>query len=156
MTAIIVGATLSSTKRLEAQLAQAFSDWAREDVNEYFQEQFTEPIWPYSRETTRRNPGAPIKEAGSPRDIYDYGDLYESGRNSFSISQGGVNVSASWHWDAQNSSGRPYAYYVHEGEGANYGNPRPWTDVFLVGAKFQASSLRRELISRIRSTSMGK
>lgn len=150
MTAVILGATVSNAKILEAQLVEAFAQWAREDVNEYFKEQFTEPVWPYSRTTTRKNPSAPIKEAGSPRDIFDYGDLYESGRESFTITQGGVDITASWHWDAQNSSGRPYAYYVHEGEGTNYGNPRRWTDVFAVKAKFNASPLRNQLIAHIR------
>lgn len=146
MSAIIVGGEFINPDRVVNKLAQAFENWAENDVNDYFRDQFLEDNWPYDGETVRKN-GETVT---SPRNIFDLGDLYRSGRNSFSITQGSVNIAASWNWDAKNSSGRGYAWYVHEGLGTNL-TPRQWTDIFQQQALFDRSQVSKELKMRIRT-----
>jgi hypothetical protein len=146
MSGTIVGGTIVNAKTLEAKLAKAFEAWTRFDVNDYFRGEFLEDKWPYNGETERKN-GEVVT---SPRNIFDLGDLYRSGRDSFSISQGGVDITASWDWNAKNSSGRGYAWYVHEGLGTNL-SPRQWTDVFQQKDLFNGSQVSKELKMRIRT-----
>jgi hypothetical protein len=75
--------------------------------------------------TQRRENGDTV---GSPRDIYDLGNLYDSGVNSYKYQSSATGASANWHWDAKNRSGEEYAWYVHEGKGTNYPYPRRFTD----------------------------
>ena len=148
----ITGGEFRNGKGLEAQLTKAFEQWVNEDLDEYFYDQFHSPIWPYNRDTVRESSAARIKnpKAGELRDIYDYGELYESGKDvSIAFNFGGVE--ASWNWDARNSSGKPYASYVHEGTGTNYGNPRRWTEELAVPQKFDGSTVKRALMARIQS-----
>lgn len=145
MSASIVGGTIVNAQKLEAKLAKAFETWARFDVNDYFRDQFLEEKWPYDGETERKNG----ETVSSPRDILDLGELYKSGRDSFSISQGSIDITASWDWDAKNSGGRGYAWYVHEGLSTNL-SPRQWTDVFQQRDLFAGSSVSKELKGRIR------
>lgn len=146
MSGTIIGGTIVNAKALEAKLAKAFETWTRFDVNDYFRGEFLEDKWPYNGETERKN-GEVVT---SPRNIFDLGDLYRSGRDSFSISQGGVDITASWDWNAKNSSGRGYAWYVHEGLGTNL-SPRQWTDVFQQKDLFDGSQVSKELKMRIRT-----
>jgi hypothetical protein len=146
MSATIVGGQLLNTKTLEAKLTKAFETWTRFDVNDYFRGQFLEERWSYDGETERKN-GAVV---GTPRDIFDLGELYRSGRDSFSITQGSVDVTASWNWNAKNDSGRGYAWYVHEGLSTNL-SPRQWTDAFQQRDLFDNSGVGGELKARIRS-----
>jgi hypothetical protein len=146
MSGIIVGGTVLNTKTLEAKLIKAFETWARFDANDYFRDQFLEDKWDYDGDTERKNG----ESVSSPRNIFDLGNLYRSGRDSFKIEQGGVDVTASWNWDAQNSSGRGYAWYVHEGLSTNL-SPRQWTDVFQQRDLFSQSNVSKELRSRIRA-----
>jgi hypothetical protein len=151
MSLVIVGASLLNTKTLEGKLLQAFEEWTEKDVNEdYWEEQFIFKDWPYRGATKRKNPGAFIEDAGDPRDIIDYGDLYRSGVKSYSFSMGTSDASASWNWDAENSSGKPYARYVHEGEGTNI-TARPWTDELYYPQKFETSDVRLALVRRIKA-----
>lgn len=145
MSATIVGGEFLNPERIVNKLTKAFETWTRFDVNDYFRDQFLEDRWPYNGETKRKNG----QVVGSPRDIFDLGELYRSGRDSFSITQGGNDITASWDWDAENSSGRAYAWYVHEGLGTNR-SPRPWTDVFQQQDLFDGSAVGNELRSRIR------
>jgi hypothetical protein len=115
-------------------------------VNDYFRDQFLEDKWPYDGETERKNG----ETVGSPRNIFDLGELYRSGRDSFSISRGSIDVTASWDWDAKNDSGRGYAWYVHEGLSTNL-TPRPWTDIFQQRDLFNGSNVSKELRARIRT-----
>lgn len=150
MSAIIVGASLLNAKTLEAKLLQAFEEWTEKDINQdYWEEQFIFKDWPYKGTTIRKNPGAFIEEAGDPRDIIDYGDLYRSGVQSYSFTMGTSSASASWNWDAKNSSGRAYARYVHEGEGTNI-TARKWTDELYYPQKFEASDVRLALVRRVK------
>lgn len=146
MSATIAGGTVVNAKSLEAKLVKAFETWTRFDVNDYFRDQFLEEKWPYDGETERKNG----EIVGSPRDIFDLGELYRSGRDSFSISQGGIDITASWDWDAKNDSGRGYAWYVHEGLSTNL-SPRQWTDVFQQRDLFAGSNVSKELKGRIRA-----
>lgn len=147
---VIIGGSIINGKFLEKQLVEAFAAWAEEDINDaYWDDQFKADIWPYPNETRRKNG----ETVGSPRDIYDLGALYDSGRESFSVNLGGISPSASWTWDATNSSGRAYAWYVHEGLGTNQ-TPRPWTDDFQIRAKFETSVVSRALRNRIRQAFM--
>lgn len=157
MSVIITGATLLNSKSLEQKLVQAFQEWTDKDINEdYWREQFLFKDWPYNGETTRRNPKAPMLEAGpGPRDIYDYGALYQSGVESYSFSMGTNGAEASWNWDAKNSSGKAYARYVHEGEGTNT-TARKWTDELYYPQKFEMSDVRLALVHRIRMGMGGK
>ena len=117
-------AKLINAKTIENALVQAFVIWAAEDINEtHWKQQFQEMSrWDYDGETMRSN-GA----VGSPRDIYDLGHLYQSGVDSFTIEANSNLITAKWHWDAKNASGREYATYVHNGTGTNK-TARPFTD----------------------------
>jgi hypothetical protein len=147
MSAIIVGGNFNNPERLVQKLEKAFETWARFDVNDYFRDQFLEDKWDYDGET-RRKSGEFV--GPEPRNIFDLGDLYRSGRDSFKIEQGGVDITASWDWDAKNSSGRGYAWYVHEGLSTNI-EPRQWTDIFQQRDLFSQSGVSKELRSRIRT-----
>jgi hypothetical protein len=149
MSAIIVGGNFNNPERLVQKLEKAFETWARFDVNDYFRDQFLEDKWDYDGET-RRKSGEFV--GPEPRNIFDLGDLYRSGRDSFKIEQGGVDITASWDWDAKNSSGRGYAWYVHEGLSTNI-EPRQWTDIFQQRDLFSQSGVSKELRSRIRTAS---
>jgi hypothetical protein len=128
MAGIIVGAKIVGGELLTQTLQAAFEAWAEEDVNgKYWTEQFKTEVWGYPGPTTRESPNALVRDASSPRDIYDYGRLYDSGVDSFKITSSPSEVVASWDWDARNSTGNLYAYYVHEGKGGNLA-PRRWTD----------------------------
>jgi len=145
MSGVIVGGKIINAKILEQKLAQAFELWAKEDVNNFFEGQFKSNIWYYPRQTNRKNGGV----AGTSRDIYDLGTLYESGKD-VDINLGPSNVSAAWNWDAKNSTGGAYAVYVHEGIGTNL-VPRPWTDDLYYPQKFANSSVRLALKARIKA-----
>lgn len=146
MSGTIVGGEFINPDQIINKLTKAFETWARFDVNDHFRNEFLEGKWPYEGETKRKNG----QTVGSPRDIFDLGDLYRSGRDSFSITQGGVDITASWDWNAKNSSGRGYAWYVHEGLGTNLA-PRQWTDVFQEKNLFGSSQLSKDLKMRIRT-----
>ena len=146
MSGTIVGGDFIDPQKLEQKLAKAFETWAQFDVNDYFRDQFLEDKWPYDGETERKNG----ETVGSPRNIFDLGELYKSGRDSFSISRGSIDVTVSWNWDAKNDSGRGYAWYVHEGLSTNL-TPRPWTDIFQQRDLFNGSNVSKELRARIRT-----
>jgi hypothetical protein len=152
MANIVAGVKIVGMKQLETKLQQAFENWAEKDVNDqYWKEQFLERDWPYPGTTKRKNPNAPIVEAGDPRDIYDYGKLYQSGKESLEIASNTTSVTASWDWNAKNSSGQLYAYYVHEGA-AKAGNnlvARRWTDALVIPDLFLASDLSKLFKRRI-------
>lgn len=145
----ITGARVRNPQALVNRLAQAFETWAEDDINgAHWDDQFRDmDLWQYDRETRRKNG----EVVGSPRDIYDTGELYESGIKSLRINSSPNAISASWNWDARNSSGQAYARYVHEGEGTNYGNPRPWTDDLVFPQKFDNSTVKKALLNRIRA-----
>lgn len=129
-----VKATLKNQQVIADALSKAFALWAAEDINEtHWKQQFQEMSrWDYDGETRREN-GAYVE---SPRDIYDLGHLYQSGVDSFTLQDNGGLITARWHWDAKNASGREYARYVHDGTGTNK-TARPFTDdVSLVSSFF--------------------
>jgi hypothetical protein len=146
MSAIIAGGSIVNADKLVQKLEKAFETWARFEVNDYFRNQFLEDEWGYPGETQRKSG----ELAGDPRNIFDLGNLYRSGRDSFKIMQGTSDITASWDWDAKNSSGRAYAWYVHEGLSTNLA-PRQWTDVFQQRDLFVSSNISKELRSRIRA-----
>jgi hypothetical protein len=143
---IVTGAKIVGIKLLEAKLVQAFEAWVKEDIDDaYWDDQFLDMgKWNYGRETKRKNG----ETVDSPRDIYDLGALYESGKNS-SINLDSNNVTASWNWDATGGGGYKYARDVHEGEGTSAGFPRRWTDELYYPQKFAGSSVRLALVRRI-------
>lgn len=146
MSGIIVGGSIINAGKLVQKLEKAFETWARFEVNDYFRDQFLEGKWGYPGETQRKSG----ELARNPRNIFDLGNLYRSGRDSFKITQGASDITASWDWDAKNSSGRAYAWYVHEGLSTNLA-PRQWTDVFQERNLFIDSNISKELRSRIRA-----
>ena len=150
MSGTIVGGELINPDQIVNKLTKAFETWANIDVNDYFRNEFLEDKWPYEGETKRKNG----QIVGSPRDIFDLGDLYRSGRESFSITQGGIDITASWNWNAKNSSGRGYAWYVHEGLSTNLA-PRQWTDPFQEKNLFNSSQVSKDLKMRIRTALNG-
>jgi hypothetical protein len=147
MAGIIVGAKIVGMEILEARLTQVFEAWVKEDIDDaYWGDQFRDMTrWDYGRETVRKNKDV----VDSPRDIYDLGTLYDSGKDS-SINFDANLVTASWNWDARNSSGNLYAYYVHEGTSTSAGFPRRWTDELYYPQKFAGSSVRLSLIRRLK------
>lgn len=148
MSGIIVGGQFINPENIVNKLEQAFRVWATEDLDDgFFEEQFKDDKWQYPG-YTRRKSG---ESAGTVRNIYDLGELYQSGKDSFKITQGTSDITASWNWDAKNSSGNAYALYVHEGIGTNL-EPRPWTDDIYVPAKFQASVVSKALRRRIHAS----
>jgi hypothetical protein len=144
MAGIIVGAKIIGGEAWERKLQAAFEQWARFEVNDYFRDEFTTEKWDYPGITFRKSG----QTVGDPRDIYDLGDLYRSGRESFTVSSQALEVTASWNWNAKNSSGNLYAYYVHEGKSTNLA-PRQWTDTLTSPAKFLNSNLSKSLKERI-------
>ena len=146
MSATIVGGEFINPEALVKKLSKAFETWSRFDVNDHFRNEFLEEKWPYDGETKRKNGDI----VGSPRDIFDLGELYRSGRDSFSITQGGMDITASWNWDAKNDSGRGYAWYVHEGLSTNLA-PRQWTDAFQQQDLFNSSQVSKHLKMRMRT-----
>ena len=151
MSGIINGGNLINGDRLVQKLEKAFETWARFDVNDYFRDQFLEDKWRYPGETQRKSG----ELAGTSRNIFDLGELYRSGRDSFDTERTANGINASWNWDAKNSSGRGYAWYVHEGPRLFNGNtnlaPRQWTDIFQQRDLFASSNVSKELKSRIRA-----
>lgn len=144
----ITGAKIVGAKELEAEILRAFLDWVEEDIDDkYMAEQFLDKgRWPYPPPGTKRKNG---EVAGNPRNIYDLGNLYKSGRASFDVSIGVKGAEASWHWTAKNSSGEEYAWFVHEGEGPHARAPRPWTDELVSPYLFEGSEAKRDLESRL-------
>lgn len=142
-----IGAKIVGMRNIERALQKAFETWAEEDIDdEYMAQKFLDPgEWEYDYPNppgyTERKSGEVVR---SPRNIRDLGDLYKSGKESFKVE----GFFASWTWDAVNSQGGAYAYYVHEGIGTN-GTPRPWTDDISIPARFDAGVEKRQLISRI-------
>lgn len=147
MSATIVGGSFINGDRLVAKLAQAFETWATEDINNaYWDDQFKDMgRWDYGRETRRRNG----EVVDSPRDIYDTGALYDSGRDSFKVTPSANVIRADWAWDAASPGGYHYARDVHEGEGTSAGWPRRWTDELYYPQKFEGSVVKLALIRRI-------
>lgn len=147
LSATIASARIVNAKEIERQLADAFAEWLEDDVNdEYMSQEFIDDKWPYPPPSTARVNG---EMAGSPRNIYDTGELFRSGQESFSIARGGSTVEGNWHWGATNSSGEEYAWFVHEGKGPHSRAARPWTDEIAEPYLFEGSEVKRQLESRI-------
>ena len=129
----IVGAKLINPESIENALIQAFETWVKEDINDaHWDDQFKNMArWDYNNETRRKNG----EIVDTPRDIYDLGFLYQSGIDSSVIENTGAMVTANWHWDATNASGKEYATYVHDGLGTNV-KARPFTDDISVASSF--------------------
>lgn len=130
----IVGAKLINPESIENALIQAFETWVKEDIDDaHWDDQFKNMAkWDYDNETRRKN-GEVISTP--QRDIYDLGLLYQSGIDSSVIENTGAMVTANWHWDATNASGKEYATYVHDGRGTNV-KARPFTDDISVASSF--------------------
>lgn len=130
----IIGAKVTNRRKLEKAIVQAFEQWAEKDINEdHWRYQFLEREWPYAGTTQRENKKKYPEPVGNPRNIEDWGDLYESGKYKFS--EGPNRADAYWHWGATNSSGQEYAYYVHYGKGTNK-SARPFTDDISIPSSF--------------------
>jgi hypothetical protein len=118
---------------IENALKNAFKQWVKEDIDEAFwDDQFKEDKWLHGPLTIRRNG----QVVGNPRDIYDLGNLYESGKES-KISVTLSSIQADWHWDALNASEEQYAWYVHYGKGTNFPYARPFTDDLSIAFSFR-------------------
>jgi len=140
-------ARIVGTKDVEAALVQAFKEWT-EDVNDiYWRERF-EKKYKYEGESTTRKNGEVV---GDPRNILDTEALYESGVESYEYRSEVNGARADWHWDAKNSSGEEYAWFVHEGQGPYSREPRRWTDEMASEYLFETSNVKRDLMSKIES-----
>jgi hypothetical protein len=146
-----MAAFFTGMKQIEQALLNAFEDWTSDEINgQFWEQEFKRPDWQYDGTTTRENPAAFIKEAGTLRDIYDYGFLMKSGIKSYNYQSYPNGASANWHWDAKNRSGKEYAYYVHEGEYTNQ-TARPFTDK-VSDAKFSfMSDIGLNLLDRVQA-----
>lgn len=138
-------AKIINQQLIEKALLDAFSQWAEDDINDaHWDDQFKEDKWKYGNITKRKNG----EEVGSPRDIYDLGDLYRSGVESFTLTIEANRARANWHWDAKNQSGEEYAWYVHEGRGTNV-TARPFTDDISIPSSFFFKAPGRALQLRV-------
>ena len=132
----IVNAKVTNAQKLESAIITAFKQWADKDINEdHWRYQFLERKWFYDGVTRRENRDKYPDFIESPRNIEDWGDLYQSGVDSYEFSLIGGGAKAYWHWDATNRSGQEYAWYVHEGEGTNR-SARPFTDDISIASSF--------------------
>ena len=143
----IVGATLVNAKAIENALVKAFETWASEDINDaHWDDQFRDmDRWEWPNETRRKN----RQVVDTPRDIYDLGDLYESGKRSYRLVTGSTNVSANWHWNATNSSGEEYANYVHNG--TRFMDGRPFTDDIAIPSSFFFKAPGAAFVGRVQA-----
>lgn len=139
-------ARIIGTKALEKALLSAFQQWTEDDVNgEYWREKFEEQ-YPYPGPPTLRKNG---EVADNPRDILDTEALYDSGVESYRYASAPNGAEANWHWDAKNSSGEEYAWFVHEGQGPSSREPRRWTDELASEYLFEGSEIKDRLMARI-------
>lgn len=139
-------ARIIGTKALEKALLGAFQKWTEDDVNgQYWREKFEEQ-YPYEGPPTVRKNG---EIAGDPRNILDTEELYDSGVESYRYSIDANGGEANWHWDAKNSSGEEYAWFVHEGQGPHSREPRRWTDELASEYLFEGSEIKGRLMARI-------
>ena len=138
-------ARIVNQKLIEEALLNAFDKWAKEDINEaHWDDQFKDMgKWSWDGETRRKNG----EVVDSPRDIYDLGDLYESGVKSFKLNRTSNGTEASWHWDATNSSGEEYAWYVHESTDTMKG--RPFTDDISMPSSFFRKGPGKALLRQV-------
>ena len=137
---VIAKAKIVNAKKLEAAITNAFKQWADQDINEdHWRYQFLEREWDYDydpeKPTKRENTSKYPNPITSPRNIEDWGDLYQSGLDSYRFSASTNRAEAYWHWDAVNRSGKEYAYYVHDGQGTNR-SARPFTDDISIPSSF--------------------
>ena len=144
----IISARIIGGKRIENALVKAFEQWTKDYIQDiYWEEQFESDKWEWDRETKRQNPAA--APAGSPRDIYDWGDLYKSGRDSYKFSLKADGAEATWFWDATNDSGDKYAWYVHYG--TKFMPDRPFTDDLVLEGSFFWNAPGKSLIAIVQS-----
>ena len=93
-----INARIIGAKQIEQALINAFEDWTKDDINgKFWEKEFKRADWKYDGTTTRENPAAFIKEARELRDIYDYGELMNSGIESYSYQSSPQGASANWH-----------------------------------------------------------
>jgi hypothetical protein len=149
-----INARIIGAKQIEQALINAFEDWTKEEINEkHWDSQFGDRKWDYEAVTLRKN----RETVGpSPRDIYDLGELYESGIKSYKFTAGTSSAEASWHWDAKNKGKIPeeYAWYIHEGEGTNI-QARKFTDQ-VSDAKFSfMNDVGLNLLDRVQAALNG-
>jgi hypothetical protein len=140
-----IRAKILNQNLIEKALLDAFETWASEDINDgHWDDQFQDMAkWRYDNITERKNK----ETVGSPRDIYDLGELYESGIRSYKFEKNANGAEANWHWDAKNSSGEEYAWYVHEGIGTNV-TARPFTDDIAIPSSFFRKAPGKALMLR--------
>jgi hypothetical protein len=144
----IISARIIGGKRIENALVKAFEQWTKDYIQDiYWEEQFESDKWKWDGETKRQNPAAGT--AGSPRDIYDWGDLYKSGRDSYKFSLEADGAEATWFWDATNDSGDKYAWYVHYG--TKFMPDRPFTDDLVLEGSFFWNAPGKSLITIVQS-----
>jgi hypothetical protein len=144
----IVGASITNVKAIENALVKAFEKWAEEDINDkHWEKQFRDMSkWNWPNETLRQS-GPPL--VTSPRDIYDLGLLYDSGKQSFDVQSTANGASADWHWDAKNSSEKEYARHVHDG--TKFMDGRPFTEDIAVEASFFFKEPGKDLVARVQT-----
>jgi hypothetical protein len=157
-------ARIVNQKLIEEALLNAFDKWAEDYVNDiHWEEQFddmTKWDWEeqlddmtkWDRESkTGKTDGKTLRKnkelVGSPRDIYDLGYLYKSGVKSFKLNRTSNGTEANWHWDATNSSGEEYAWYVHEGTDTMKG--RPFTDDISMPSSFFRKGPGKALLRQV-------
>lgn len=150
----ITSAKITNKKKLEKAIVQAFKQWADTDIDdEHWRYQFLEREWDYDYRspTIRQNKAKYPNPITSPRNIEDWGTLYESKEYNFSLSSTGAL--ASWHWGATNSSGQEYAHYVHYG--TRFMDGRPFTDDIGLASSFWQKDPGQALKMQMETTLAG-
>lgn len=111
----------AEAKQLAAQVMRRALDRVLARLDDDLDELFLEDKWPWMGGLTQRRSG---EVAGSPRNIYDLGKLYES--ETQRTDQTGTKIIHTREWEVLNEAGQDYAPAVHDGTPTT--DARPWTD----------------------------
>jgi hypothetical protein len=149
-----VGTRLINAQKLVTAITNAFENWATEDIDDaHWDDQFQDMSrWDWSGENRRDGSNETRRKNGeivdSPRDIYDLGNLYRS--KQYSLVKRINGIEAKWSWNATNSSGQEYAYYVHEGTTKT--DARPFTDDISIPSSFKQKAPGMALIRQMQAS----
>ena len=132
----------SDSRKLAAQVMQAALERVLAQLDVDLDELFLEDKWPWMGGLTQRRSGEVV---GSPRNIYDLGNLYRS--ETQRTEQAGTRIIHTREWEAISESGQDYAPAVHDGTSKT--DARPWTDRIKVEKEQIYAQLFAEEFARL-------
>ncbi len=107
-------------KAFENELKEILQGELSREVSNDIDTYFLEKKWLWNGNLTKRKNGETV---GSPRDIFDLGDLYFSERESFSFIGNEYQMTRTWGGEGTDAD---HAVYVHDGTAKT--EARRWTD----------------------------